>query len=254
VPGRWVYLTDGRLASLADAADAPMLAAASNWHALARFAGRFAPHGRGLLLDIGSTTCDLIPLIDGRVFAAGTTDTTRLLYGELVYTGVERSPCCAIARQVRYRGQLCPVTQELFATMKDVYLVLGDTAENPADCDTADGRPATIPFAQQRLGRMIAADEREFTADDAKTLADDMAAQQVWQLAAGLRLVSERLSASPDTVILSGHGDFLALPSMAMAEFQPGTVISLKNQLGPDASRCAPAHALAVLAREELEA
>ncbi|MCU0979105.1 MAG: tetrahydromethanopterin-linked C1 transfer pathway, partial [Pirellulaceae bacterium] len=91
-----IYLVDGSWASPDAARADPMLAAASNWHALARFAGRFVPSGSALLLDIGSTTCDLIPLVDGRPAAQGRTDTQRLLAGELVYTGVERSPVCAV--------------------------------------------------------------------------------------------------------------------------------------------------------------
>ena len=38
----------------------PLQIAAGNWQALATFAGRFVPTGAGLLLDIGSTTADLV--------------------------------------------------------------------------------------------------------------------------------------------------------------------------------------------------
>src|SRR6476659_9923733 len=60
-----VYLVDGRLVSPQVALTLPHLAAASNWHALARFAARFAPQGAALLIDIGSTTCDVVPLWNG---------------------------------------------------------------------------------------------------------------------------------------------------------------------------------------------
>src|SRR5436309_12435376 len=49
-----VYLADGRLVSPQVALGAPHLSAASNWHALARFSGRFAPAGSALLIDVGS--------------------------------------------------------------------------------------------------------------------------------------------------------------------------------------------------------
>jgi len=55
-----------------------LLAAASNWHVLARFAGQYAKKGCGLLIDIGSTTCDIIPLVDGQPVTLGRTDPTRL--------------------------------------------------------------------------------------------------------------------------------------------------------------------------------
>ena len=44
----------------------PLKAAAANWLALATFAGRFAPEGPALLIDVGSTTTDIVPLRDGR--------------------------------------------------------------------------------------------------------------------------------------------------------------------------------------------
>src|SRR5688500_4555437 len=83
----WVYLTDGRFVPPSEARAHPLLAAAANWHALARFAGRFARRGAALLFDIGSTTCDIVPLFDGAPVATGRTDPERLAAGELVYTG-----------------------------------------------------------------------------------------------------------------------------------------------------------------------
>ena len=138
-----VYLTNGKLVSLQIAIKQPLLAAASNWHALASFAGRYVPKGVGLLIDIGSTTCDLIPLVDGQPVTIGKTDPNRMINGELIYTGVERSPVCAVAQLVPWRGRKCPTAHEVFATMWDVYLTLGDLPEEPKSTHTADRRPAT---------------------------------------------------------------------------------------------------------------
>src|SRR5262245_36666371 len=59
-----VWRTDGRLVTPAEAISTPRLTAAANWHALATFAGRFAATGSALLIDIGSTTTDIIPLLN----------------------------------------------------------------------------------------------------------------------------------------------------------------------------------------------
>ncbi len=64
-----VYLTDGRFVTISAARESPHLAAASNWRALAQFACRFMSNDAGLLIDVGSTTTDVIPLVDGRVAA-----------------------------------------------------------------------------------------------------------------------------------------------------------------------------------------
>ncbi|MGC4003626.1 MAG: hydantoinase/oxoprolinase family protein [Pirellulales bacterium] len=60
-----VYLVSGRLEKVAAAQREPLAVAAANWHALANFAGRYAPAGFAMLIDVGSTTIDLIPLLDG---------------------------------------------------------------------------------------------------------------------------------------------------------------------------------------------
>jgi len=244
-----VYLADGRLVSPQAALNQPRLAAASNWHALARFAGRYAPQGAALLIDVGSTTCDVIPLVDGRPAPKGTTDTQRLLSGELVYSGIERSPVCAVADSAPYRGQSCPVVHEVFATMRDVYMILDYLADDPANLHTSDGKPATRGFARARLGRMIAADTEEFNHRDAVALAASVAEAQATLLAAAIRQVLANLQQLPETVVLSGHGEFLARAALPLVPLR-ARCASLSQELGQAISRCAPAHALAVLARE----
>lgn len=245
----WVYLTDGSLVPPEVARQHPMLAAASNWHALARLAGRFCPAGNGLLIDIGSTTTDLIPLVDGYPAAQGRNDPERMTNQELVYTGVIRSPVCAIRPSVPWRGRMCSVAQELFATTLDVYLTLGDLPENPQNNDTADGKPATRDHSRDRLARMICADRDMFSEDDAERVAGAISASQMLHLTAAVRSVIERMSYPPNAVVLSGHGEFLARRVLAQLALAP-RIVSLAENLGEDVTRCAPAHALALLAYE----
>lgn len=247
-----VYLIDGRMVTPEAAMSVPELAAASNWHALARFVGRYASDATALLMDIGSTTCDVVPLIKGRPAAQGRNDTERLLAGELVYTGVERTPLCAVASQVPYRERICPVAREFFATMRDVYIVLGDLPERPEDCDTADSRPATLMASCARLGRMICADHEQFDQADAMATAEAFADAQVSSIAAEVKRVIACLRTPPQTVILSGHGDFLARRVLSETGVT-AQLVSLTERLGPDMSRVATAYALAVLAREASE-
>ncbi len=244
-----VYLVDGRLVAPQVATGAPHLAAASNWMALARFAGRHAPQGPALLIDIGSTTCDVVPLIDGKPQVKGLNDTARLLTGELVYTGIERSPLCAVLREAPYRGRDCPLVQEVFATMRDAWLVLGQLPGEPGDVHTADGKPATRDFARGRLARMIAADRADFSDDDALALAQAAADAQAEMLATAIHRICGALPGVPQKVVLSGHGEFLARLALEKSGIGAG-LISLAAELGDTVSRCAPAHALAVLARE----
>jgi probable H4MPT-linked C1 transfer pathway protein len=250
-----VWRTDGRFVDRAAALADPLPAAAANWLALATFAGRFAPRGPGLLIDIGSTTTDFAPLSDGIPVPVGRTDPDRLRSGELVYTGVRRTPVCALLG-----GELAA---EFFAATQDVYLILGDVPPSPTT-DTADGRPATVEAAHARLARMICADLETSTLEEREGLARRVAERQLALLRSALARVLARLPGPPQTVILAGEGEFLAerlLRDVGRA-FQPDsadpksgwkarpTLLRLSDLLGPDVSRAACAHAVAVLAAE----
>jgi probable H4MPT-linked C1 transfer pathway protein len=134
--------------------------ASANWLASATFAAEAGAgaHRQGLFVDIGSTTTDLVPFRDGRVLAQAFTDQERLVAGELVYTGISRTPVFAIADQVPHRGRDHPLIPELFATMADVYRLCGAL---PADADqlpAADGQGKTEDDSARRLARTIGCD------------------------------------------------------------------------------------------------
>jgi probable H4MPT-linked C1 transfer pathway protein len=248
-----VYLVDGRLVPIDEARERPELAAASNWHALATFAGRFAPRSGGLLIDIGSTTTDIVPLLDGRPIPRGSNDCERLLFGELVYTGTARTPICAITSKLPYRGNECPVAAELFATSVDAYVLLGDVPEDEAATWTADGRPLTIEFAGDRMARMICVNRTQFGSGDAQAAAERVCEAQLGMLRDALRQVVSVLPHPPSCCVTCGGGEFLARRLVASG-VPDAAVISLGSQIGHAASVCAPAHALAVLADGQNEA
>ncbi|HEY2841206.1 MAG TPA: hydantoinase/oxoprolinase family protein [Pirellulales bacterium] len=247
-----IYLTDGALVSPEEAIERPLAAAASNWRAVAQFAARYVSQRAGLLIDIGGTTTDIIPIIEGRPSALGLTDPARLSHGELVYTGVVRSPICAVVESLLWRGTKCPTAQELFATTLDAYLTLGELPEDAGDLATADGRPATRAAAHDRLARAICADRTMFDEGDALIAAEAIRAAQSARLATAIVHVLARMAVRPTTIVLSGQGEFLARRVLKKLPID-AEVISLAAQLGPDVSRCAPAHALAVLTLEAAE-
>jgi probable H4MPT-linked C1 transfer pathway protein len=245
-----VYLTSGELVDLEDARRSPLQAAAANWHALARYAGRFAPQCSALMIDIGSTTTDLIPIVNGVPAPRGLTDPERLQAGELVYTGVQRSPLCALISELPWRGAMCPVAQELFATTWDAYLTLGELPDEADSTSTADGRPATREAAHDRLARMICADREIFTTSDARTAAAYVREAQLGLLIRAAKRVVANFPSPCNAVIVSGAGEFLAR-ALAAQVAAAARLISLAEEIGSGPSRCGTAHALAVLAREE---
>jgi (4-(4-[2-(gamma-L-glutamylamino)ethyl]phenoxymethyl)furan-2-yl)methanamine synthase len=128
--------------------------ASANWLATARHAAQ-SLGGSGVLVDIGSTTTDLIAFRGGAVLGTSRTDAQRLASGELVYQGVVRTPLCALAARIAWRGRSLNVMNEFFATIADVYRLTGEL--NPAHDlhPAADNAGKDAPATRQRLARLI---------------------------------------------------------------------------------------------------
>ena len=245
-----VWGTDGRFHQVDEIRRQPLLAAAANWLALAIAAADILEGDRVILIDIGSTTTDLIPIDRGNVAARGRTDTERLRNGELVYAGVRRTPVCALATELAV-GTDPPVglAAELFATTHDIFLTLGDIEPDPTDLATADGRPTTVDFARGRLARMIGADHESFSADDALALSRSAEHCLLTRLAQAVERACRPTIGAPTAAIIAGSGEFLArrLASLVLGPDRP--IVSLAQAWGREASSAACAHALLELAR-----
>jgi probable H4MPT-linked C1 transfer pathway protein len=256
VPGRSIVVwgVDGEFHTVEQARSQPRLAAAANWLALATLAARLIPQARGLLIDIGTTTTDLIPLDRGRVAARGRSDTERLQTGELVYAGIRRTPICALATELPLGGIPTGLAAEIFASTLDVYLILGSIAPNPADLSTADGRPTTVRAARDRLARMVCADREGLSDEDALSLAQAADACLMSRLSQAAERASAPLHYRPGAAVVAGSGDFLAR-RLAQVVIEPnGPIISLKDAWGTLASSAGCAYALVALASERFAA
>src|SRR5215467_14419377 len=236
-----VFAVDGRFVDPAEARRCPLTVAAANWAATATLVAR---HYRdAVLVDIGTTTADVIPIVGGVVVADGRTDPERLASGELVYTGALRTPAEAIASHVIVDGERVGVSAEGFALAGDVHVWRGDLAPADYTAPTPDGRPVTREFAGERLARVVCAD-REML-DDARVsaIADAIANAQVERVAEAIRRVCAR-HASLRTAVVTGLGAFIAKTAACRVGL---SVVSLATHLGEDAARYAPAAAVALL-------
>lgn len=248
-----VYALNGQWFTPEQAIADPWQVAASNWHALATWTGRalrtFLATRSFLLVDVGSTTVDVIPIVDGVPRTLALTDRERLQNGQLVYTGVERTPVAAIVRSLTVASVDCPVMAERFATSDDVYLALGLAAQDPDDCQTADGRPRTVQCARSRLARMVGEDSETLSVSAIEQLARQVLDEQTRQIAAAVErnvpLISSNNSEEV-AVLASGHGKPL-LERVLSGISKPTRVVWLEDLLNPEAARCAPAVAVAWL-------
>jgi (4-(4-[2-(gamma-L-glutamylamino)ethyl]phenoxymethyl)furan-2-yl)methanamine synthase len=201
-----VLTTAGELVPVGEARARPWDVAAANWVATALAVAD--AHPDALLIDVGSTTTDIVPVAAGRVAASGRDDLARLLAGELVYTGVLRTNLAAIAPRVPVRGARCPVASEYFAISADVHLVLGHLAEEAYDCPTPDGRAATIAFARERIARLVCSDVDQLDAEEIDAIAAFLHGEQLRQIEEAARRVERPLPPGAPVVAV-GAGAFL---------------------------------------------
>jgi (4-(4-[2-(gamma-L-glutamylamino)ethyl]phenoxymethyl)furan-2-yl)methanamine synthase len=236
-----VYTVHGQFIAPSDARERPLTVAAANWAATARAVA--VHHPDVLLVDIGTTTTDLVPILGGDVVAIGHTDPERLISGELVYTGALRTPTEAIASYVPLGDALAGVSAEGFALAGDVHLWRGDLSSTDYSCPTPDGRPATREFAGERLARIVCAD-RDMLSESAITrLADALARAQVRAIQTAIQRVIER-HPSIHVAVVTGLGTFLGIAAAKASNLE---VVSLSEELGEAGARCAPAVAVALL-------
>jgi probable H4MPT-linked C1 transfer pathway protein len=226
--------------------------ASANWHASAALLALDLRDA--LLIDIGSTTADLIPIVAGEVAAAGYSDAERLASGELVYTGMTRSFVMALASRAPFRGVWTPLMNEYFASSADVHRVLGDLPRGADKLPTADGREKTTEASRARLARMIGREADEAAAQEWDGLAAWFAEAQIREIAdaAFLRLSRGDVPiAAP--VIAAGIGEGV-VAEVARRLRRPCLGFSSLIAAPAEASHCAPAVAVALLAAERLAA
>ncbi|MGR8933445.1 MAG: hydantoinase/oxoprolinase family protein [Gammaproteobacteria bacterium] len=229
--------------------------ASANWYASAAYAA--CKHRSALLIDIGSTTTDIILIEDATVRAVGMTDFERLASEELVYTGIVRTPVIAVTQKALFKGRHVGLMAEYFATMADVYRLTGELDEAYDQMPTADGAPKTVAASARRLCRMIGCD---FEADELslwKDFARSLHARQFQTIQNAVERQLSRTRASAITFVGAGIGRFLAARLARQWDYPYCDYAELfqspADYSSMTASDCAPAAAVAALARVQYD-
>lgn len=235
------------------AVSAPMRIASANWMASAALVAAQVP--AALFIDIGSTTTDLIVVRDGRPAPRGRDDFGRLVTGELLYTGIARTPLMAVTRMVPFEGDWVPLMAEYFATTADVYRLAGLLPDSADQHPAADGGEKTVAGSARRLARMIGRDLESAPLPAWQRLADWLVRTQVRQIEEACdRLLSREEVASDAPLVAAGVGRFIALDIAARLHREGLEFAAFLSASGAEAGRvsdCAPAVAVAWLAGHE---
>lgn len=214
-PGAVFYGTDGKFH------DSPVPAlAAANWLASAAYLNTLYPDG--ILVDMGSTTTDIIPLTNPPSLH-GLTDLARLQKGYLLYTGLLRTTLPAILRSVCLDNIPTPVSAEYFAASADAHLVLGHINLTDYTCDTPDGKGKDRESCLRRLARVVCSDLEEIGEVGAMQVAGEFWRVQGAMIREAVSDAQKRSGAR--TILTAGIGAGLLAPYLG--------ALDLSRELGP---------------------
>jgi probable H4MPT-linked C1 transfer pathway protein len=249
----FVLDVEANLLPVKDARREPLKVASANWAATGWMISQLIKNC--IVVDVGSTTTSIIPVINGKIAAEGKTDLEKLQNGELVYSGALRTNVAAIVNGIPIRGRVAGVSSELFAQSGDVHLLLDNLREDDYTAETCDGRGKTRREAMARLARVVCADIDMLTEQEIVDLAKFVYTRQVEQITGGLKQVYERIKSSLQekiVVVITGLGrNFLARKAAEKAGFSE--VIDMRQLVGAETAVVSPSVGVALMTASRLE-
>jgi (4-(4-[2-(gamma-L-glutamylamino)ethyl]phenoxymethyl)furan-2-yl)methanamine synthase len=226
--------------------------ASRNWQASASLVAQVIPEG--LFVDLGSTTCDIIPLANGLAIPHGVDDFERQTSRELLYTGAIRTPLIALSQHAPFNGRLVSLAAEVFATTADCWCLLGLLDPASIQDNSADGQPWQADFCASRIARLLGTDANQAKMVQWQQLAQWFAEQQSHLVSnAMLQVLSSHADLATDAPIIgAGVGRFI-IKACAHRLNRPyldfNEMLSSKHSASADH---APAVAVALLAQQQL--
>lgn len=225
-------------------------AGSTNFLATAILIGRRLPDA--MLIDFGSTTADIVPIVGGLPVPRGLTDGDRQTTGELVYTGATRTAVMAVADRAPWKGSWVTLAREYLATMADVRRILGEDLDGIDLHATADGKGKSLAESVTRLARMLGRDAADGDMGDWQLAAQYVRDEQLTSIAEGVYQVLSASALSRDKpVVVAGIGASDAA-SVALrfgrSTISFGELANAAESCRRDATYAAPSVAVALLA------
>ncbi len=197
----------------------PISISAANWVSTSLFLGNFVPNC--ILIDAGSTTIDIIPILNSVPVAKGKNDIERLINHELIYTGGLRATIPSITHFVPYKEKMVRISFEKFALISDVHRILKNIYESEYINDTADNRSKSLNDCYARLARMICMDLDSISIEDLDSIAQyiydkqiEIVLKEILEFVKGLTVRQPDFSRNPRFVLTGLSADFLIRPAL----------------------------------------
>lgn len=192
---------------------------AANWASTALFLGKFISDC--ILIDAGSTTIDIIPILKSVPVPQEKDDISRLINHELIYTGGLRATIPSITHHVPYKGKYIRISFEKFALISDIHRILNNISEEDYINDTADNRSKSLNDCYARLSRVICMDIETISKQDLNIIANYIYQKQIDIITKEIRAFMDNFIArfkefkdKPKFVITGLSADFLIRKSL----------------------------------------
>jgi len=170
----------------------PISVAAANWVSTSLFLGKFVP--KCILIDAGSTTIDVIPILNSIPVSRGKNDVERLMNRELIYTGGLRATIPSITHFLPYKDKMIRISFEKFALVSDVHRILNNISETEYINDTADNRSKALNDCYARLARMICMDLESISVKELDKIAKYIFNKQVEMISDDIKEFMDNLN------------------------------------------------------------
>ncbi len=194
--------------------------ACRNWVATCYLAHYLDLVHNGLVIDCGTTSTDIVPVVNGHPETLEKNDVgyTRFRTGELVWSGVYFMPVPSLSHTIVLDGDTYPVKPATRALSYDIYIVLGritpkELAEKYSghrrDMDTLSYRQSVM-----RMLDVISADTELLTVNDAQKIAAFLAEKQEKMIEKAIKKVfsaAQKKYAIEKTVAVAGAGKDIIL-------------------------------------------
>ena len=171
-----------------------------NWHATASFISNFFPNC--ILVDIGSTTSDIIPIKNKKIISKGVSDYQRLKSNELIYLGVLRTPIQAVERKKN-------LINENFANLSDVYRVLNKIPSTFDLLPTLDSKTKNKHDSARRIARIFGKDYKKNHFLKWKKIAYQIEGEHLKILKSVIKKIEKKNFLKKVPIIGAGIGEFL---------------------------------------------
>jgi probable H4MPT-linked C1 transfer pathway protein len=250
LPAFQVWMGVRGLAAPDTAETDPLSVASTNYLATATLISQRLPHA--LLIDMGSTTTDIIAIVSGKPAPRGITDGERLMTSELVYTGLTRTDPCIVTRSGQLHGRKQRLANGGFANMADVRRILGELPGGLDQHATADGRGKSVEESVARFARVFGRDAEGAPIDEWRAAAREFADKQMTEIRLASNVVLAQADHVDGPVVVAGVG---APQLEVLMHYQRretvrfGVLAGAMPECADWATYCAPAAALALLAQ-----